>query len=391
MVAILDIAESCVHCGICVKECKFLQVNGTPGKINSAYNEQKNGSGLHLSYSCNLCGLCDAVCPLKLQCSQSFLDIRRKEAAQNVKVHKKHKSICNYVKIGSSKLFSLDLLPAGCDTVFFPGCTLSATRASTTEKTYKYLQQHIKNLGIVLDCCSKPTRDLGRGREFQHLYGRLVERIQNKGVKKIISGCPSCFVTFKEYSPDLEVEMVYETLANHLPEISLDEPITYALHDACATRYDDEIHESVRYLTRSCGLELYEMTHSRRKAICCGEGGAAMFVSPDIAGNWKDIRGNEVNGNKVITYCAGCSSRFGKSFDNTHLLDLLFFPQLSVIGKEKIRKAPFTYMSRYRLKKRLLADGNGNVGGKTKFPSMTFLGSSLFICGILSIPIMLML
>ncbi len=366
MAAIQEIANICIDCGKCVKECSFLQSQGTPGQISSTFVAEGKKSVLHESYSCNLCGLCSVVCPLGLECSKAFLEMRKQVTASSAAVDKKHRSICNYVKIGNSSLFSLDLIAEECDTVFFPGCTLSATRASTTEKTYNYLKEHIPHLGIVLDCCAKPALDLGRDKEFDSRFGKLLERLKQQGVKKLITACPSCYVTFKEHSPELMVEMVYKTLGSYLPKSTPETALHYSIHDACATRFEGDIHESVRDLVHYCGVEITEMKHSRHMAICCGEGGAASLISPEITDQWKNIRSVESAGRKVITYCAGCSTSFGRSIPNTHLLDLLFFPEQSANGKEKIRKAPFTYLSRLRLKERLIAREKNKTNGKEK-------------------------
>lgn len=275
----------------------------------------------------------------------------------------------------------MDVISRECDTVFFPGCTLSATRAATTEKTYAYLREHLPDLGIVLDCCAKPARDLGRDGEFKERFAKLVNRLKDKGVKRIITACPSCHVTFKEYDSGLVSEMVYQTLAHYLPDVQLHEEIKYSVHDACATRFEAEVHSSVRTLAGSSGVELFEMTHSRQRAICCGEGGAALFVAPELAGKWQDIRGREMNGSKVITYCAGCSSTFGNTLANTHLLDLLFFPELSNKGNEKISKAPFTYINRLRLKKRLTAEYINDAKERRK-PTSTYVVRSCLLLGL---------
>ncbi len=127
------------------------------------------------------------------------------------------------------------------------------------------------------------------------------------------------------------------------------------------------------------------MAHSGQKAICCGEGGAALFVSPATAGKWKDIRAGEINGGKVISYCAGCSTTFGNSFANTHLLDLIFFPEQSIKGREKVSKAPFTYISRLLLKKRLLAANSKDRNTNTKVGSAFMLRICQLVGLVLSI------
>jgi len=42
-----------------------------------------------------------------------------------------------------------------------------------------------------------------------------------------------------------------------------------------------------------------------------------------------------------------------KKADTFHVLDLFFDPERTMAGKAKISKAPFTYLNRLKLKKRL--------------------------------------
>ena len=76
MQLIKTIAKDCISCGLCVKECSFLEENGTPGEICLAFLGRFSDS-FNSIFQCNLCGLCQAVCPKKLDCQASFLEIRK--------------------------------------------------------------------------------------------------------------------------------------------------------------------------------------------------------------------------------------------------------------------------------------------------------------------------
>lgn len=307
----------------------------------------------NLPFQCNLCDLCQTVCPHHLDCSAAFLEMRRTIQARSLKKMVEHRSICTYEKLGSSSFFSSHVFPEECATIFFPGCTLAATRASVTESAYHHLQTVIPHIGIVLNCCTKPSHDLGHHDIFQQRFTKLIDTFRKQKITKIITACPSCYDTFKEYAADLETVTIYEVLAENPPKAATIYPETVTIHDACATRYISEVHDAVRHLVAGTGAGIEEMKHSRTKALCCGEGAAASFVARGITAKWKDIRSSETNGRKVITYCAGCSATFGSSMPNTHLLDLLFSPEKAISGKENVVKAPFTYVDRLLLKKRL--------------------------------------
>lgn len=346
-----------MNCNICVKECAFLQKYGTPGAICKRFLSGENSVDSPV-FECNLCCLCCEVCPKDLKVSEAFLEIRtiiqsQSKPANAVSIHLEHKAICAYEKRGGSSLYSLHRFPKESDAVFFPGCTLAATRSATTQKTYEYLQQIEPGCGFILDCCAKPSHDLGLTDSFSVTFTKLVDKLKAGGVKKIYTACPSCYVTFKSYAPELETRTVYEVLAGNPPTQVGNVAEQLTIHDTCITRYESVIHDSVRSLIRSTGAEIVEAKHNRQKAICCGEGGAAAFVAPEITDSWKSIRKEEADGKRVITYCAGCSSTLDESLQSTHLLDLLFDQDKALKGKEQKTKTPFTYLKRILLKNRL--------------------------------------
>jgi hypothetical protein len=95
------------------------------------------------------------------------------------------------------------------------------------------------------------------------------------------------------------------------------------------------------------------MDHSEQKTLCCGEGGAVGFLSPNLAKRWGLLRKKEVSGRKVITYCAGCSEFIGPLTPTSHILDIVFEPEAAMAGTVKVSKSPFTYLNRLKLKKQL--------------------------------------
>lgn len=53
------------------------------------------------------------------------------------------------------------------------------------------------------------------------------------------------------------------------------------VHDSCVMRFERKTQDSIRHLISRQGVRIREMTHSREKTLCCGEGGAAGFISPE--------------------------------------------------------------------------------------------------------------
>lgn len=146
------VASGCTSCGACTADCLFLQTRGTPGAIAGAFR----GGQLEqsLAYECSVCGLCDVVCPERLEISQMFLDARRMWARAHG-APKAVRPLLVYERLGRSWLVRHEFIPHGCTTVFFPGCSLPGTYPRTVRGTYERLRRDVPALGVVLDCCSK--------------------------------------------------------------------------------------------------------------------------------------------------------------------------------------------------------------------------------------------
>jgi hypothetical protein len=113
----------------------------------------------------------------------------------------------------------------------------------------------------------------------------------------------------------------------------------------------------VRRLIRSQGIPVEEMKHQGKKTLCCGEGGGAHFVAPELAGNWARMRKSETGGKRIITYCAGCAHFLAKIGSTAHLLDLVFDPAATLAGRAKTSVAPITYVNRLLLKRKFKRKG----------------------------------
>ena len=189
--------EKCVECKLCVKECQFLKKHGTPKQIALRYDPTSMESK-YLPFECSLCRLCEVVCPDKigLNPARMFLEMRREAVKRDDTVLTKHGRILNYEKRGTSKRYSYYALPENCDTVLFPGCTLPGTRPDKVISLFEHLQTNIPSLGMVLDCCTKPSHDLGRNKYFQVMFEEMKQYLLSCGVKHVLVACPNCFKVF---------------------------------------------------------------------------------------------------------------------------------------------------------------------------------------------------
>ena len=350
--AIAAVAADCVNCGICVKECSFLQEYGSPQKQAESWLEGEKTAVLpqEYPYECSLCGLCHGVCPKKVDPSAMFLAMRRQLTLNGCKQMKQHSVIRKYEQRGSSSLFSWYYFPEKCTTLFFPGCALPGNHPQGLKKLFTLLQEKVDNLGLVFDCCTKPSHDLGDHRHFRSMFEELHSIIAAHGITKVLVACPNCHRIFREYGKGIEVQSVYELLTgtglftyHHETEVTV--------HDPCGVRTVAPVQQSIRSLLKVHGIAVREMKHSGGSSYCCGEGGSAGFVRPELARQWTAKRVAEAKEVPVVSYCAGCVNFLGQRIQTYHVLDLLLLSPHELHRKRWVHPSKLIYWNRYKLKK----------------------------------------
>lgn len=347
--ALTRMQESCTDCGACKSQCAFLKEYDTPAQMLRTY-DFRHPDHQRKAFECSLCNLCAAVCPEKLDPGHLFF-LARKEAVSAGRVDlSRYKGLLAYEKKGNSPLFSWYGLPQGCDTVFFPGCTLPGTRPETTWQMFTHLQKNIPSLGVILDCCNKISHDLGRQDHFDSMFTHLHDFLKNHHVQKVLVACPNCYKMFNAYSDGITVETVWEMMDRHnLPETAHGQG-KLLVHDPCPLRQEDGIQDAVRSLVTRMGMAVEKIRSQKHRTLCCGEGGSVGCVRPDLARTWGATRQQQTGGRTLMTYCAGCSGFLGRLTPTIHLADLIFDTQTTLGGRFKAARAPFTYLHRIRLK-----------------------------------------
>jgi Fe-S oxidoreductase len=346
-----EVSSGCTRCGACVLKCDFLARYGAPADIARDYDPESAGT---MPFECSLCGLCGSVCPEGLQPADMFLAMRRRAVDRGEAPYRGHSRILNYERRGISPAYTLEALPDGCDTVFFPGCSLPGTRPGSTLKIFNMLREADPRMGVVMHCCGKPSHDLGMSERFRSVFSLLHRRLLDAGVRRVLTGCPNCHKVVARYGEGLDVLSVYESLAERdFNRETAAAGVEACVHDSCAVREYAGIHAAARRLAGGAGLTLTEMKSAGRKTLCCGEGGDVVSVAPDLAFAWTRKRVEQAGGKKLVTYCAGCNAFLSPSADAVHLADLVADPKRALSGRARVRRAPFTYFNRRLLKRRL--------------------------------------
>ena len=325
------IIDECIECNVCVEDCEFLKrVCQSPKELAERLEKGYFKENPHIPYSCNLCSLCEELCPYDLNIGKMCLEIRQQMVKGGLGPLPAHKK---FVEKDQERVFSdsftlslPDPTVRECRQVFFPGCMLSGYSPSLVLKTYDYLRENLPGTGIILGCCGSPTRELGEEIKFQGMLSQLDSKLKNLGAREIILACPYCYYTLKHYAPQFQLKSLYEVMAEvGLPEGVKTQGWTFSLHDSCRARWEKNLQDSVRTLVLRMGHQIKEMEYSRDKTRCCGTGGVIVFADFDLAKNVTKRRAEEAPFD-ILTYCATCRETLAREKPAIHILDLIFNP-----------------------------------------------------------------
>ncbi len=174
-------------------------------------------------------------------------------------------------------------------------------------------------LGPAELCTGDPARRSGNEYIFQMLAKQNVETLNGIGVRKIVTQCPHCFNTLKNEYPQLggNYEVVHhsqflEWLIDQgkldVADATLEERIVY--HDSCYLGRHNDVYLSPRNVIGSLkGIQIVEAGRNGTKGMCCGAGGARMWMEEDIGTKVNDERSLELvetGAKRIATACPFC-------------------------------------------------------------------------------------
>jgi Fe-S oxidoreductase len=345
-----EIYEKCTEkqCKKCVSVhfCQFMKKYCESGA--DLAEQFKNGAFKEnpvIPYSCNLCALCEKVCPQHLDIGKMCLEVRERMVEEGLGPMPRHKEVLNEQEWVASDAYALTLPPpdgSECKRFLFPGCGLSSYSPDLVIKTFNYLQERLPGTGILLRCCGAPLHQIGEKKRFKQSLDRLRQEMDKYGTSELVVGCADCKHTFQGQAPDIQVTSIYEIMAEYgLPE-GMPEPIEkpFSLHDCCKSRYDDKLRESARKIVGDTGNTIEEMKLSGEKTRCCGMGGLIAYADFKFAMQVIKARVAEMP-HDALAYCASCRNAFamvGKPA--THVLDLIFNPEWEKTKKHPGKQGP---------------------------------------------------
>ncbi|WP_433681395.1 heterodisulfide reductase-related iron-sulfur binding cluster [Nocardia sp. CA-119907] len=302
-------------------------------------------------WSCTTCGACVEQCPVDIEHVDHIIDMRRYQVliesefpselaglfknlenkgnpwGQNAKDRLNWINELDFqIPVFGQDADSFD----GYEYLFWVGC--AGAYEDRAKRTTKAVAELLATAGVKFmvlgadeTCTGDSARRAGNEFLFQQLAAQNIELLNSvfEGVeqsrKKIVVTCAHCFNALNNEYPQVggSYEVVHHTqLLNRLvrqkqliPVASVSQNVTY--HDPCYLGRHNKVYNAPRELMEASGSTLVEMPRHGERSMCCGAGGARMWMEEQLGKRINIDRVDEAlstlgGGNEPSKIATGC-------------------------------------------------------------------------------------
>lgn len=304
------ISKDCIHCGICSKNCDFLNKY----KLDLAGFEDRED----LAYNCFMCGKCKIVCPKNIDGKLIAKKMRDKKCAENngkipekgysgLLLEKKNYIFKNYKNVDTKKS-QLEKDTKG-KSVLFTGCNFLSYMPQTADKLIE--EMSAKDIGVVFDCCGKPIYELGLNDESKDIIKNLEKRLADNNITELVMVCPNCYYYLKD---KIDIKMV--DIYTKMKELAIGKELEgeKILFRPCPDREEGILLNSIKNSNKNIRVECLNEQ-------CCGAGGCATVKEGELSKSMRIDVKEQLSRQKLSTYCSTCFGFFkSEGIDVSHIL-----------------------------------------------------------------------
>ena len=293
-------------------------------------------------WACTSCKACDENCPVNIEILDKILDMRRylslMESDFPSELGNAYRAMENQGNPWAmaqgergdwAKDFEgLEVLDGGdpitSEYLYWVGCAGSFDdKNKKVSQAFSKLMQRagvtFSILGPAEMCTGDPARRSGNEYIFQLLAMQNIETLNAMGVKKIVAQCPHCFNTLANEYPQLGghydvihhsqlLEVLIDEGKLDVSRATLEDRLVY--HDSCYLGRHNDVYVAPRNVVGSIGgIEVVEASRNGTKGMCCGAGGARMWMEEHVGKQVNVERSQELlatGASRIATACPFC-------------------------------------------------------------------------------------
>ncbi len=242
------------------------------------------------------------------------------------------------------------------DVLYWVGCAgaFDERSKSTARSLVKIMQKANVKFGILgteESCSGDSARRGGNEYLYQTLAQANVDVMNGYGVKKVVTACPHCYNTIKNEYPqfggNFEVVHHSEFINQLLDEKKIKMDITVedtknsvAYHDPCYLgRYNDGYENPRSIVNAVSGNNLKEAEDHHSKSLCCGAGGAQMWMEEqnnDRVNNKRTAQLIETGASTIAVSCPFCMTMMTDGVKTAGKVDEVKVKDIAELVAEKI-------------------------------------------------------
>lgn len=348
---------SCAQCGYCQDICPIYEEipweSASPrGKLYWIKNSLTTGflrPNVELDedfvdrlFQCTLCGHCHEVCQTmidtmkiwntaRMQINRAGLRPKNLTAiVNNLEEMKNPYGLEADMRLDWADYTGLDDVPLNdeAEIAYFVGCTTAFKGVNhnigySTSQLLNHLEEGWTLLGEDEWCCGSPLIMAGEEEKAREFVEHNIEEIERRGIKVLLTGCPSCYRMWKFEIPELlDIELSFsvkhtlEHIYRRIKEGKLttpasDERTTY--HDPCELSRLGGIVEEPRGILKAISKGFVEMPEHGIDVRCCGGGGLLQATNNELRlsiAKYRLEQAKSVDAEILTSACPACNLTF---------------------------------------------------------------------------------